>query len=104
MESYTTPAEARRRAVRGLLIALGYGRLNMETVVRHVDSHGSAETCLNVRQIHRAIVGRLVARHNAANAPAAFWSDETDADRWAPTPDNGLAYRLVSRKAAMPCV
>jgi hypothetical protein len=70
--------------LRALLVALGYGRLNVETVVRHVDAHGDAETCLAVRQCHRALVEMEVARQNLLFAPAEAWGPETDEYRWEP--------------------
>ena len=101
MHPTTNPAETRRRALRGLLIALGYGVLNRESVVRHVDSHGSAETALCVRQCHRALVDHLIAEHNSAAVPAAFWPNECDDWRWVPTdPTEGRARTLAGKAVA----
>jgi hypothetical protein len=105
MESYTTsPAESRRRALRGLLLRLGgYGRLNVETIVRHVDVHGSAESCLNVRYADRDRVNRLVAAHNAMHEPADFWPDETDAWRWEPTAAEQAEAAALFAEGGIPC-
>ena len=99
MHPTTNPAETRRRALRGLLIALGYGVLNRESVVRHVDSHGSAETALCVRRCHRAIVDHLVDEHNSAAVPAAFWPNECDDWRWVPTEADRTEAAALAGKA-----
>lgn len=84
MESYTTPAEARRRAVRGLLLQLGgYGALNTAIILQHLETRGSLLTCENVRSRDRASCNAMVARHNARQEVGSVdWQDEW---RWVPT-------------------
>jgi len=100
MASYTTPAEARRRAVRGLLLQLGgYGALNTSDILRHLDTHGSLLTCPYIRLRHRAACNALVARHNARAMPEPEPFDWQDGWRWHLGPEPTRSRRARRRLA-----
>jgi hypothetical protein len=102
MESYTTPAEARRRAVRGLLLQLGgYGQLNTAIILQHLETRGSLLTCENVRARDRAAVNAMVARHNARQEAGSIdWQDEWV---WEPTERTEGRNRTLAGEAVARC-
>ena len=107
MASYTTPAEARRRAVRGLLLQLGgYGSLNTAVILRHLETRGSLLTCENVRARDRASCNAMVARHNARAWPESVPVDWQDGFRWELGPDRTEAAAAIAgtREAVALCV
>ena len=87
MSSYAKSTEPRRRALRSLLLSLGYGRLNVEAVVAWTEAHDGDPSFLSphVLQHHRGVVASLLMQHDDSPAPAEFWGPETDAERWVPT-------------------
>jgi transposase len=81
MASYRPETEGRRRALRGLLIRLGYGRLNVEAVVEWTEGRDDTSVLSpHVRQCDRRAVATLLSWYETP--PAATWGPETDADRW----------------------